>query len=213
MKHFIILCLGILLSTSAFSASRDDVFDELVEVTWLGVDFTHMKFIGDAAQWQDVGEITNSEMRNKYFVSWNELFENEPDKYDVAKAISRANIKYALDVTGAANNADDDGKNYFTDNAEAYYGLSKDKIQKYVQSYNFRGNKGIGMMFFMEAMYKDKKSGSMWVAFVDMDNKKLLFTERVEGNSGGFGFRNYWAKSLYNGLKDVGDNWKKWRKQ
>jgi hypothetical protein len=29
-----------------------------------------------------------------------------------------------------------------------------------------------------------------------MDTKTVLFTKRYRGKSGGFGFRNYWAKSI-----------------
>ena len=51
----------------------------------------------------------------------------------------------------------------------------------------------------------------MWVTFVDMNKKTVLFTKRLTEKSGGFGFRNYWAKIFFGALKDIGDNMKHWK--
>jgi len=51
----------------------------------------------------------------------------------------------------------------------------------------------------------------MWVTFVDMNKKTVLFTKRLTEKSGGFGFRNYWAKTFNNALKDIDKDLKKWK--
>ena len=56
----------------------------------------------------------------------------------------------------------------------------------------------------MEGMSKSKKGASMWVTFVDVTSKKILFTERVEGEGGmAFGFRNYWAVPIRDVIEDI----------
>lgn len=201
-----VLLLSLALSSGAFT--KEDIFKESNTITWLGIDFTQLKFIGTAAQWQDAGEITNSAMRDKYFPAWNNLITEEPKKFDVPSAVHRSGVAYALDVTEKANNATKN--NFFTSNANDYQLLTEDKVKSLVSKYNFAGKKGIGMMFFVEGMSKGKEEASMWVTFVDMGTKKVLLTERITAKSGGFGFRNYWAKAIANGLKRVNKEYSNW---
>ena len=46
-----------------------------------------------------------------------------------------------------------------------------------------------------------------------MSSKKVLLTEKVRGKAGGFGFRNYWARTIHEVLKDIdkhkNDEWKR----
>ena len=140
-------------------------------------------------------------MRSKYFPGWNNLFISEQKKYNVADAVDRDQVTYALDVTENANTRSNG--DYFTENAGAYQLLNADKISSLVSKYDFKGKKGLGMLFFVEGMSKDKQEASMWVTFVNMDSKTVLLTKQVTATAGGFGFRNYWAKSFYNALKDM----------
>jgi hypothetical protein len=171
------------------------------EITWLGVDFTQLKFIGSATQWKDAGEITSSQLRDKYFPAWNNLFINEQKKYNVADAVNRAEVGYATEVTEKANNTIKG--NLFTDDPDEYSHLTEQKVAQLVSKYDFKGKKGIGMMFFAESFSKGREEGAIWVTFVDMNAKKLLMTKRLTERAGGFGFKNYWAKTLFNALKDT----------
>ena len=211
MKKISVLIVALFIGMSSFAQmTKADVFGRK-EVTWLGLDFSQVNFIGDAAQWKDAGNVTSDQLRDNYFVSWNELFEKEQSKYDVGKAISRTGVDYALDVTEKVNNRLN--RDFFSDNGNDYKHLDEQKIKKLVSKYNFQGNKGLGLMFFVEGMSKGKTSASMWVTFVDMNTKKVLFTKRVEGKASGFGFRNYWAKSFYNVLKTMWTgSFKQWKK-
>ncbi len=195
----------------AHAQTKADVFNEKNEITWLGLDFTQVKFIGSATQWSDAGEITNEQLVGKYFPSWNQLFINEPKKFDVAGAVNRSEVKYATEITEKANKAAK-GKEFFSDNPDDYSLLNEEKISALVKKYDFAGKSGIGLLFFVEGMSKGKEEASMWVTFVDMKDKKVLYTVRQTGKSGGFGFRNYWAKPFALVLKDVKSNYSKWKK-
>ncbi|MBS1587496.1 MAG: hypothetical protein JSS82_18330 [Bacteroidetes bacterium] len=209
MKKLVLSLMALMIGAAAWAQSKADITDPSKELTWLGLDFTQLKFIGDAAQWKDAGEITNGAMRDRYFPGWNDLFVKEQKKYDVAKATNRADVKYATNVTEKANNSIKN-PSFFTDDANAYTHLTEQQVNDLVRKYDFQGNKGLGLLFFVESMSKGKEEAAMWVTFVDMGSKKVLLTKRLTEKSGGFGFRNYWAKTFNMALKDMGNDLKKW---
>ncbi len=208
MKNLLLALLTLMVASSTRAQTKEDIYSN-TQITWLGCDFTQLKFIGGAAQFKDAGEISNRDLRMKYFPGWNNLFVKEQKKYNVAEAVDRNTVEFAIDVTDAAN--DNSTGPYFTDNSGDYQLLSAEKVASLVSKYDFKGHKGLGMMFFVEGMSKDKVEASMWVTFVNMSQKKVLLTKRVTGTTGGFGFRNYWAKGLYNGLQETQHNLRKWK--
>jgi len=66
MKKLLFFVCCLLLATTSFAQKKPDLFDANQTVTWLGLDFSQMKFIGEATQWKDAGEITNSQLRDKF---------------------------------------------------------------------------------------------------------------------------------------------------
>lgn len=210
MRKVLLFLLVVVLQSTVIAQTQSDIFDSKTDLTWLGLDFTQVHFIGSAAQWQDAGAITSTDLRDKYFVAWNEIFVDEKAKYDVSKATERPIIKYAIDVTASANSKSD--KDYFVDDPGSFRHLTKDGIATLVKKYDYKGKKGLGMMFVVEGMHKEAKKALMWVVFINMDSKKMLLAKHIEGKAGGFGFRNYWAKSFYNVLKEVEEDFHKWGK-
>lgn len=203
MKKLILLLAAAVFTWNVNAQTKADIFSSSTPLTWLGLDFSQVHFIGSATQWKDAGEITPDQMRDKYFPAWNELFEKEPKKYDVAKATNRSDVKYATDVTDKANNSLK--RDYFVDDANMYYTLDETKVAALVKKYDFQGNKGLGLIFFVEGMSKGKEQACAWATFVNMDKKEVLWTQRVVGKTGmSIGFRNYWANPFANMLKDLG---------
>ncbi len=207
MKKLLFLAVAALLAYNTYAQTKADIQGNM-PITWLGLDFTQLKFIGSANQFKDAGQITDRDMRNKYFPGWNELFIKEQKKYNVADAVGRDNVTYATNVTDNAN--DKSTGTYFTDNAGDFQRLTADKISSMVSKYDFKGNKGLGLMFFVEGMSKDKAEASIWVTFVNMDKKTVLVTNQMNEGAGGFGFNHYWAKSFLGALQDI--DVKKWSK-
>jgi len=211
MKKIILTALVLTSAIAAWALTKADIFNDANPITWLGLDFSQVRFIGQATQWKDAGEITPSAMRDKYFPGWNQLFINEPKKFNVADAVHRSDVQYATDVTEKANNKIT-SKDFFTDDPDQYQLLDEAKVSSLVKKYNFQGKSGIGFMFFVEGMNRGKEEASAWVTFVDMNSKTVLFTARETGKAGGFGFRNFWAKTFANMLKSVESDYKKWKK-
>ncbi len=196
---FLFVCVN-LQSVSAQTGSSDDI-------TWLGLDFSQAKFIGPATQFKDAGEITNEEFRDKYTVSWNQLYVDEQKKFNVAEMVHRPTVKYALEVTAKANS--NIKKEFFGANPNDFKTLDEKKIGDLVSKYDFQGKTGQGVLFFVEGMSKGLGEAGAWVTLVDMKTKKVLLTTYKTGKSGGFGFRNYWAKSWYNIMKEAKSDFKK----
>lgn len=203
---FLLFLLFLTCKTNAYT--KADIFNSEIPITWLGFDFTQLKFIGKATQWQDVGEISSAEIRDKYFPAWNDKFVNDKERYIIPDAIKRMDVKYGTDVSSKANS--NIKSTFFEDNPSSYQLLDEDKINTIVSKHDFKNYKGIGFIFFVEGMDKKRKEASVWVTFVDIEKHKVLLTKRLEGKASGFGFSNFWIKSLKNVFEEVKDNWKNW---
>ena len=56
-------------------------------------------------------------------------------------------------------------------------------------------------MIFADFLNKKKQVGIYQYVFFDIASREIVETWEATGEAGGFGFRNYWAKSVYNTLK------------
>ena len=188
LMTFLLVCLYISSATAQTTGSGD--------ITWLGLDFSQAKFIGSPSQVKGGGNITNTQFRDKYTVSWNSMIINEPRKYDVAGMVHRPDIKYAQQITAKANRSIQ--KEFFGSNASDFRRLNEKMIGDLVQRYDFQNQKGTGVLIFVEGMSPGQGEAGGWVTMVDMNTKKVLSTTFRTGKAGGFGFTNYWAKSWAN---------------
>ncbi|QEC69465.1 hypothetical protein FRZ67_19960 [Panacibacter ginsenosidivorans] len=191
-------CIGT-LSAQTFQ----DYFKPETNITWLGIDFTDVKVLGHT-------DIEVEDLATRYFEGINELVLAEPKKFDLAKAFHKATVESDLSFVKAKNKGISDSKIKSANDADMAR-FSKPTIDKMVKGYDFGNKKGIGVIFFMEGMSKTKERSSMWVTFIDMSSKKVLYTERMEEKVGGFGLRNYYAKSIYEALDDIEKKYKDWK--
>jgi len=209
-KYLIALLFIAVNAQSLLAQTKADIFDEKKPIAWLGVDYSQTRFIGDPTKGiaSNKGTVTNDEFREVFTFQWNELFVDEQKKYDVAKAVHRESVKYAIDVAMKANK-ELTKKDFFSNNPSDFKTLDAAKIADVVSKYDFQKNDGIGLIFFVEGMSKGQASMGVWVTFVDMKSKTVLLTDYQTGKPGGFGFRNYWAKPLYTIIKDMESNFKR----
>ena len=85
MKLHKLIALFILISSTTFAQTKSDVFKEDVAVTWLGLDFTSTKLIGDREKFGSESDVRH------LLDAWNALIINEPEKFNVARSIDRKN--------------------------------------------------------------------------------------------------------------------------
>ncbi len=213
MKHFLSGSIALLFLFTSLQLraqfTKADIFKSSVDITWLGVDYSEVKFIGPATGWGDEGTKTPTEMRDKYFPAWNELMVKEAKVFKIAEAVSRVEVNFAIDVTADAN-AKMNKKEIFSENIGDFQLVSEGDVQKMIKNYNFKGKTGIGFLLVAEGMSKGREEASYWVTFVDMKNKKVLLTQRMLGKASGIGFRNYWANTVKNILKTMKKDFKNW---
>jgi hypothetical protein len=186
--------------------SIHDVFAPVVPVTWYGIDFSEARYFGDP------GTVDSREMIS-LFSAINLLMVSEPEKYQIGKFFSKKQVLPSLSMIDAHNKRIDPERIMSLDFSE-YNRMDVEFIKKMVSRLDFGKDKGLGLMFIMEGMNKTKKEAAMWVTYVNVEKNEVIFTARLTGDPGGFGFRNYWASSILEVMERVyKSEMKKWRKE
>jgi hypothetical protein len=200
MRTFVkIICfITIILSSALLTRAQDaDGFfnNQSAKTTWLGIDFSETRVMGDAGA-------TPAEMKDRYFVSINEVVISEPEKYDIGKVFRKTNVSNNIAMISKVNGKIDEStiKTYESSDMNR---LTPELIEKMVSRYDFGDMSGYGIVFIMEGMNKTAPLASMYVTIVNMDKKKMVATKHMTAKPMGFGFRNYWAKTVYEVLKDI----------
>jgi hypothetical protein len=189
MRKIVFLLLSF-SAVLAYGQNKRDIFNPGTQITWLGVDFSQAKFIGDRERLGSHSDIL------RLMESINQLIINEPEKYNIGKAIGRDRIEKNIEVT-LDHNASLDPASLLSNDTRDYARLRESDIEEIISSYDFSGLSGIGMMFNIEAFSKLDESTSVWVTFIDLASGKVLITQNLKGKPKGFGLRNYWGGSLY----------------
>lgn len=211
MKKNLMLILLMFISSMNLMAqfTANDVFNPKTPMTWLGVDFSEVRFIGPATGWGEVSTKSPTEMRDKYFPEWNSLIINEFEKFKIEDAVARLELDKNIDAVSKANEKTNK-KELFSENISDYQSLDEETIKSMLKKYDFSGKDGLGFLLVAEGMSKGREEASYWATFVDMRTKKVLFTKRITGKALGFGFRNYWAGSMKNVFKTMKKEFKNW---
>lgn len=206
-KWLPILCLFALVSAPVLTLAQSvkDIFDENTPITYVGIDFRKAKLIGDAAANED-------DIVARIFSAMNQLVVNEPKKFDLNKTLKRE-VATDLDVTETVNEKID-ADELKSNSSGDFSRLNEADIDKLVKSYKSKTTKGIGLVFIMESMSKTAEKAAIWVTFYNMANGKVLLTEKMEAKPMGFGFRNFWVKTIAEVLEAIQKKkYKEWKGQ
>ena len=207
------ICFVLLFMPVAFHANAQtaqDLFRPGMQVTWFGIDFSHVKLIGNFAEFFDAGEKSTWQIREVYFPRWNAIILEEPAKYDIRGMLRKADIAFDIDMIAGINAQTP------LEEMEAYNTIkfSEEDIQSFVRQYDFQGREGIGIVFIAECL--NKNAFVAWYHFVaiDMGTSRVLLHERLGGEPSGVGLRNYWANSIHKVIRNIRDyyywQWKRW---
>lgn len=206
MKKFAFLLSCSLLLTAAFTQAqkKSDILNDAVPMTYLGVDFSQTRVINDIAA-------TSYDIKSRHFPGINQVVIAEPKKFDWPKYLERGNISNDIDNVNSLNEKIDD-KSINSSSTADESRLKPADIQSIVNRYDVAGKKGIGLVVIMESLSKTSESASMYITFIDLPSKKVLYTERMVEKAGGFGFRNYYASTIYKAMQSIKKSkLKKWR--
>ncbi|WP_028981954.1 hypothetical protein [Sporocytophaga myxococcoides] len=202
---FLIVFFSVIFTVSA----QEELFHS-EEIVWYGIDFSHAKFIGEFSQFADAGSKSNKEIQLMYFPAWNDLIINEPGKYNISKFYGFEFFANESDLV-KKNNAAADINVIFDPSIPNR--LSKEKIQKLINSYNIKGKKGLGLVFIVDSFNKLEGQGYIYVTFFDQATKKVLATNLYEGKPGGIGIKNYWARVILHVMEISGKEFKQMKKE
>lgn len=159
--------------------------DNSKSVIFYGVDFSCVNVVGASESESDF---------TVAFVGINNLLLSEPDKYDVGKMlklnVNAVDNEQAVKVASSMLN--------FKNKKPSVMDL-----QSVVDSYP--ASDGNSLLIVAKELNKGRDVGC-YVAVLYDNNHTILSTCDLTGKTGGFGLRNYWARTLYNGL-NLSSSW------
>ena len=192
---FLLLLFTLLVGNTIFAQTAKDVFgNSETQILYLGIDFTKAKIIGEHANEFDI--------RGKYYPGVNDVIISEPKKYELKSAFHKSFIDHDLGEVNVRNskiNAED----IISTNTADFHRLQSSDIEALVRGFDFGDKKGVGLLLVAEAFSKSEKSTAVWVTLVDMKNRRVLMTERMQAKGGGFGLRNTIAASIKSIIDEI----------
>ena len=192
---FIMLLAAFAFSQNSRSQStRSDIFDA-PEITWFGLDFSMVRLIGPD------GFTDPRAIKEIYFMDMNNLIRLEPEKYDLKKVFYKNQVPIDLSVIKVRNQLPDVEEMVVA--SGTVYNLEEKTIRDMVKAYVPETQTGVGVVFIMESFNKEEEKGHIWVTFFDIATREVLLMDKMSGAAGGFGWRNYWARTYYNVLKEI----------
>ena len=187
-------------SINTQSQTVEDLFqNSSVKVSYLGIDFSHVKLIGNFTEFFDAGGKNNMEIRDEYFPRWNMVVVNEREKYDIRGMLRKDEIYYDIDMISAIN-AETNLDGIVSYNTEKFTDAA---IQSFVSQYNLEGKEGIGVLFIAECLNKSSLEAIFHFVAINMNTGEVIFQRRLRGEPHGFGLRNYWANSVGKIIQDI----------
>jgi len=209
MRQYKLLFFMFLLANLSLKAqSVEDVFKQK-QMTWYGLDFSMAKFVGSFSNISYASNKGGWEIKGRYFNEWNSVVLNEREKYDLRRFYKKENVKYDLTDVNAVN-AMVNPDSIMPWNPPSP--LTDAQLQSAVSRYDTKSKQGLGLVYIVELFDKSLNKGIIHVTFFDMASGKVLLTKRIETEPGGFGLRNYWARTAYETMEECADEWKKWAK-
>jgi hypothetical protein len=203
-KILFLFLLSLLIFKYSASQNPCDAFNS-TEVTFYGLDFTFTRLIGPGFE-------NPMNIKDKYFVSWNELFIKESSKYDLKKFFLKSSVLYNFGIVTERNDKVDYSK-LVTLNSSDTVDVTLDTIQHELNGYKTNTDKGVGLVFFIQTFNKYTESAGVSVVFFDIATKNILAVKRMSGKPAGAGLRNYWAGALYKILLSGKEKYSKWKKE
>jgi hypothetical protein len=174
----------VVIPVTAGSLKAADVFmPEENTFYWLGIDYSHVKM---------QVELEPDEVKNQFFAAWNKLVLDEADKYSIQKMFKLRSIQNELSIITEINSQSNSSEM----NAAEAPGYSLSDVTRFVNSYPSFGLNGVGIVFIAEYLSKKEKEAIYHVVAFNLANNEVLLSEKMRGEPGGAGFRNYWAGSI-----------------
>ncbi len=204
MKKLFIIA-SILFTTLSMNAqtSKDIYSPGKYPMYWLGIDFSTLKLV-------DIYDQSPEKIQEVYLKSLNHLMVTERTKFSVENMFYRPTVEYTIEKTDSIIDLIEP-KQLLSNKATT---LSDEELEKVISAYNFSDKEqGIGVMLIAEYFNKTLQEASYVLVAINTVDNTIIFKERYLTKAVGFGFRNYWAGSIYEVFKSTKKSYYKLRKK
>lgn len=204
MKNLLTI-LTVFFVTLTYAQSANDFFSNSeATMSFIGLDFSSATMVatGEAGS-------KNKEM----FEAWNGLMATEADKYEVSKAFGRKGTAILdIEVTDAVNKKVDAEK--INAHSAPKTVFKESQIQEMVNAYDLEKVKTkYAMSFVIHSFNKTTEKAIIYPVLIDVKTKKVLWSTELETEPSGFGYKSYWAGTIYDAVKAIKGKYKKWGKE
>ena len=173
--------IGILTASAQERASSEQM------LVWCGLDYSKVRMIGSADFRQP------DRIFPEMLLAWNGLFMREmlPKLESMAKSVG-TDLKAVTALNAKAGPSQIEREDGTREEKVKATHITEADIAAAVHAYELKHDLGLGLVFIMDRLVKVQATGCMHVVFFDIPTRKVLLSERVCGDAGGGGFRNYW---------------------
>lgn len=153
-----------------------------------GVDFTHAKAYA-------VSE--TPEQFSKAFEGINLLIITEPEKYDFSQVFG-ARVTVEIEPMVKLTEAHD-----FADLKTLSHTYDEPDYAAIVKSYTLPQTEGTGTILVAKMLDKPNATATYEFITFDIATREIIIQKEVVTKALGFGLRNYWARTVYNAIKQT----------
>ncbi|MDR0660411.1 MAG: hypothetical protein LBG19_06345 [Prevotellaceae bacterium] len=185
---FTVLCLSMCIVSIA---QNKDVQKDIKDIKFFGIDFSLARTYGGE---ELIGQFTEA------FQRINGLFITEANKYDIAKYFKKNVTATAVRQLEELNESI--SKETFYSDSETYQ-ISNNELAEEIKRLPLKETDGTGLIFVAELLNKGRGQATHHIVFFDIASRDILDSWKATGKAKGFGLRNYWARSIFDILKNV----------
>lgn len=192
MKKLLSSIVFLFFVCTLFSQEKVDLIKGVRSLDFYGVDFSSARALG-------VNE--TSQQFATAFGAINMLLVDEYNKYNLEKFLSKDDVALHLEHLNPSY-----GKIVTNEDFKIYddgYTIDINKIKSLIQGYDVDFKYEVGAVMIAELLNKRDGYATYHFVFFDNDSKNIIASYPLKCKIGGFGLRNFWAKSVYNAMKGI----------
>lgn len=170
-------------------------FLQVREILWVGINFSKAKFTREEFDYPQ-------EVLQRYIHDWNMLILNDQKKYDIRMSFRKPVMQYDLSVITKINKSLK-ANDLLTKNIKANDVLSDDQMRELASVQTLPQSLPYALSLWVESFDSKVKTASIWVVITKTETQEVVLCEKFLKKPGGFGLRNYWARTFYNVFYDI----------